>query len=258
MRVVSLVPSATETLFDLGVGQHLVGCTRYCVEPEVPLRKVPRVGGTKNPDLEQIAALQPDLVLANREENREEHIGWLQERLPVYESMPRTLTEAAAFVREVGRRLDAVEAAEAIVLEIQAQLARAEVETVFKKPVRVFYAIWKKPWMAINADTYIHDLLRHAGAENVTAHLDARYPVVSPQELRGLAAELVVLPNEPFAFNAFHKKEVLELQLFGPEVPVVLVDGKDFCWHGSRSGRGLAAAIDVLQPFRGSRGQRAS
>ena len=247
MRIVSLVPSLTETLFDLGVGDRLVGCSRYCVEPEVPLRLVPRVGGTKNPDLEKLGALKPDLVLVNGEENRQEHIGWLKDRFNVFESMPRTVPEAARVVREIAQRTGALDAAEAILLEIEAQMTRAEVDLLTRRRLRVFYAIWKKPWMSINADTYTHDVLTRAGAINSAAECGARYPSLSPEELRELGVELVILPNEPFVFSQLHKNELIEQQLFGPEVPVVLVDGKNFCWHGSRSGRGLGAVIDLLK-----------
>jgi ABC-type Fe3+-hydroxamate transport system substrate-binding protein len=254
MRIVSLVPSLTETLFDLGVGPRVVGVTRYCSEPEAALRAVPRVGGTKNPDLDQVAALRPDLVLVNGEENRDEHIAWLKQRFRVHESLPTTVLEAAHVVREIAGVVDAVDAGEAIGLEIEAQVARAEVESLTRRPVRVFYAIWKKPWMAINATTYIHDVLTRAGAINVTAEGDSRYPVLSPQELKPLSAELVLLPSEPFVFQEAHRRELLDERLFGPEVPVALVDGKDFSWHGSHSGRGLGRALEALRPYRGVAG----
>ena len=250
MRIVSLVPSITETLFDLGVGDQVVGVTRYCTEPEPSLRSVPRVGGTKNPDLEKIATLRPDLVLVNGEENRDEHIGWLKERFQVHESLPITVLDAAHVVREIAIRVGANDAAEAILLEIEAQLARAEVEAISRSRVRVFYAIWKNPWMSINSTTYIHDVLLRTGAVNVTAGHDGRYPVLSPQELKALQAELVLLPSEPFVFQEAHRREIVEQQLFGPEVPVALVDGKDFSWHGSRTGRGIGRVLDVLKPYR--------
>ena len=254
MRIISLVPSTTETLFDLGVGEQVVGVTRYCTEPEVPLRNVTRVGGTKNPDLEKIAALRPDLVIVNTEENRDEHIGWLKERFTIHESLPSTVLDAAQVVREIAGMVGAHEIAEAILLEIEAQLARAEVEAISRRNVRVFYAIWKQPWMSVNATTYIHDVLTLGGATNVTSQWDSRYPVISPQELRGFKVELVLLPNEPFVFQSVHRREVMDQQLFGPEVPVVLVDGKDFSWHGSRSGRGIGKVLDVLKPYRGLTG----
>lgn len=246
-RIVSLVPSTTETLFALGAGHRVVGCTRYCEEPAEALRGLPRVGGTKNPDLAAIAALQPDLVVVNTEENRGEDIGWLRERLRVHESMPRTVVEAGAVVRELGTLLGRDEEASAMLLAIEAEILRAEVERFAQPPVRTFYAVWRKPWMAVNRDTYIHDLLRRAGADNVTAGAEARYPVVTSDALRELAPELVLLPSEPFPFAAKHREELLAEGVLPDDCAVHLVDGRDFCWHGARTARGLARAAGLLR-----------
>lgn len=248
-RIVSLVPSMTETLFELGHGEQLVACTRYCAEPEGPLRFVPRVGGTKNPDLEQIASLEPDLVVVNSEENRAEHIGWLGERFTVLESMPRTAVEAGLAVKALGDAIGAADEAEAIQLAIEAELARAEVEGIGLQPVRTFYAIWKSPWMAVNRETYIHDVLTRAGARNVTAERPGRYPVVPIEAMAGLGAELVLLPSEPFVFNALHREELVQSKAFG-DAKVLLCDGRDFCWHGARTPKGIARAVGLLKEHR--------
>ena len=248
-RVVSLVPSLTETVCDLGVACRLVGITRYCAEPEELLRFVPRVGGTKNPDLEKIVSLQPDLLLANGEENREEDIAWLKCRVPVYETMPKTVPEAAAVVREVGRRLAVDHETEAVLLEIEAELTRAEIACLERDPIRVFYPIWKQPWIGVNQDTYIHDVLVRTGAVNVCASRESRYPVVAEKDLGTLKPDLVLLPSEPFAFTQEHRTRLLEERCFGAQVPVVMVDGKNFCWHGSRSGRGLGRVCELLQTY---------
>lgn len=249
-RIVSLVPSLSETVCDLGVAGRLVGITRYCVAPEDDLRFVPRVGGTKNPDREKIARLEPDLILCNSEENRREDIDWFSARFTVYESMPRSVPDAAAVVREVGARLGLDLETEAALLEIEAQMARAEVLTLDGAPVRVFYPIWRQPWIGVNRDTYVHDVLTRAGAVNVCEHREARYPVVATQEIGDLRPDLVLLPSEPFAFNAEHRRELLESHAFGRDVPILMVDGKNFCWHGSRSGRGLGTISNLLRPFR--------
>ncbi len=249
-RVISLVPSLTETVCELGVSGRLVAVTRFCTEPEEELRFVPRVGGTKNPDLEQIASFEPDLVLVNGEENRAEDISWLRDRFDVFESMPRTVPEAASAVREVGFRLGVFEETEALLLEIEAQIARAEVLSLGRSPVRVFYPIWRQPWIGVNRDTYVHDVLARAGAHNVCGHREARYPVIPQTELRNLKPDLVLLPSEPFAFNAEHRRQILRDRVFGPDVPVLMVDGRAFCWHGSRTGRGLGNVTNLLRPFR--------
>jgi ABC-type Fe3+-hydroxamate transport system substrate-binding protein len=249
-RVVSLVPSLTETVCDLGVSCRLVGCTRYCVAPEDELMFVPRVGGTKNPDLKKITSLEPDLILVNGEENRREDIDWLRARFEILESLPTTVPEAAAVVKEVGRRLDVEQETEAFLLDIEAQIARAEVVGLCREPVRVFYPIWKQPWIGVNRATYVHDVLVRAGAVNVCASREARYPVVPQDELSELGADLVLLPSEPFAFNSRHREQLLKQRVFGDDVTVLMVDGKNFCWHGTRSGRGLGSVTNLLRPFR--------
>ncbi len=252
-RIVSLVPSWTESVFLLGAGSRLVGATRYCIEPADELQSVPRVGGTKNPKLEKIAELDPDLVLVNSEENRAEHIDWLRTRFPVYESMPRTVRQAAATVRELGAHLGAEREAGAALLEIEAQMARGEAEALTHGTVRVMYAIWKKPWMAINRDTYIHDVLTKAGALNVTADCAARYPEISLDTLRDLSVELVILPDEPYEFGPDDRDELAASGALPAKCEILLVDGKDFCWHGVRTAAGLGRVLDHLAPFRALR-----
>jgi ABC-type Fe3+-hydroxamate transport system substrate-binding protein len=249
-RIVSLVPSLTETICDFGVGCRLVGITRYCSMPEEPLRFVPRIGGTKNPDLEKIAALDPDLVLLNGEENRDEDWVWLSARLPVLRYTPKAVSDVLPVLDELGERLGLREESESLQLEIRAQLVRAEVEAMGLESVRVFYPIWKQPWISVNRDTYIHDVLARAGALNVCENRESRYPVVTEDHFRVLRPDLVLLPSEPFAFTRAHRRQLVESKVFGREVPVLLVDGKNFCWHGSRTGRGLGRVTDLLKPFR--------
>lgn len=249
-RIVSLVPSTTETVCRLDAADQLVGVTRFCVEPAAALQALPRVGGTKNPDLEAIAALRPDLVLVNAEENRAEHIAWLRARLPVLEQTPRSVVEAAAAVRELAQALDRLAAAQPILLAIEAQLAAAAVHDLQRRPVAVFYAIWQQPWMSVNADTYIHDLLRRAGGRNVCAAATERYPRFEPEDLAALQPELVLLSSEPFPFEDPHRAELLQQRPFGVELPVLLCDGRDFCWHGARTADGLGRALQLLLPFR--------
>ena len=249
-RVLSLVPSLTETVCELGVGCRLVGISRYCIEPAEELRFISRVGGTKNPDREKIAALRPDLILMNEEENRREDIDWLRHRFNVSASMPCSVPEAADVVRNLGKALGTEDVAEAILLEIEARMTSTEVEGLGMDQVKVFYPIWKQPWIGVNKNTYIHDVLKRAGGVNVCANREARDPVVAEQVLEDLGVDLVLLPSEPFVFTPEHRKEFLARQCFGRGVPVLLVDGKNFCWHGARSGRGLSQVSQLLRPFR--------
>lgn len=252
-RIVSLVPSMTESVCRLGAGQRLVGVTRYCEEPAAELRHLPRVGGTKNPKLEAIAALRPDLVLVNTEENHPEHIAWLRERMPVLEHCPRTVVQATQALRGLAEVLQAMEEARPNLLRIEAQIARAEAESLERAPVRVFYAVWMKPWMGANADTYIHDVLRLSGAVNVCAGLAERYPEVTPAAVRERGVEAVLLPSEPYPFGERDRERALAEGWFGEGVPVLLCDGRDFCWHGVRTADGLGNAMDLLLPLRRAR-----
>ena len=249
-RVVSLVPSLTETVCDLGAAERISGATRFCITTHLPLGRITRVGGTKNPDLEKIASLKPHLVLVNGEENRQEDIAWLRDRFEVFESMPRGVADAAMVVKRLGRLLELEQEAESITLEIEAHLTRAEVMGIGLRRIRVFYPIWKQPWISVNRATYLHDVLELAGAINVCADREARYPVVASSDLDALRAELVLLPSEPFAFPESHRRRFLSESVFGPDVPILMVDGRNFCWHGSRSGRGLGAAVNMMRPFR--------
>ena len=177
-RVVSLVPSTTETVCAFGFADRLVGCTRYCVEPAAPLAAVQRIGGTKNPARDAIAALRPDLVLGNAEENRPEDLEWLAARVPTLVQTPRTVPAATHALRELAERLGAPSAAEPFVRRIDAEVAALAADPP-TAPVRVYYAIWRKPWMTVSGDTFVHDVLQRVGCVNVAGADAARYPELS-------------------------------------------------------------------------------
>jgi ABC-type Fe3+-hydroxamate transport system substrate-binding protein len=239
---VSLIPSITETLCALGLADALVGVTAYCVEPREVVRGKTRIGGEKDPDLEAIRALQPDLVVANIEENVRAHVetlrGW---GLPVWVTYPRTVADGIAMIRELGEVTGTGERAAAILAELQPLHARVRAATAQRRPVTVFYPIWRQPWMTIGADTYIHDLLAVCGAANVFADAPARYPTITLEEMAARRPEVILLPDEPFRFRRAHLAD------FAPftDVPAVrdgrihLVDGKPFSWHGPRVGEAL-------------------
>ena len=244
-RIVSLVPSTTESVCELEFADRIVGCTRYCTEPAVALTGTKRVGGTKNPDLEAIAALDPDLVLVNAEENRVEDIAWLRERFEVLEQTPRTVVTAVAHLRALAERLGALDTVQPTLLRIEAQLAAAAVERLDRRFLRVFYAIWRKPWMSVGADTFVHDVLRFVGAINVCADLPARYPEVAAEFVREMRPDIVLLPSEPWEFDAAQRQALEREGLFGT-ARILLCDGRDFCWHGVRMAEGLGHASDLM------------
>jgi len=246
-RIVSLVPSVTETLFALDLGERVVGVTDRCIHPADALAGVARVRGTKNPDVAAIAALAPDLVLANVEENREVDVRRLRERgLAVWVDYPRTVDDARAQVRALARLGAAEQALAAVVDPIEAALSRSAERTASGRSRRGFVAVWKDPWMTLNRDTYAHDLLARAGIANVYADADGRYPRVTLDEVAALDPELVLLPDEPYRFTDADARELVAGALAGTAAAragcVVVVDGTLPFWPGPRTAR----ALDVL------------
>lgn len=244
-RIVCLIPSITETLCALGLADAIVGVSAYCTEPQAVVRAKVKVGGEKNPDLEKIRALEPDLVVANIEENVREHVETLRRwSIPVWVTYPRTLFEAMVMIRQLGTLTGTEAHASALVEELEDLAAEARASSARRLAMPVFYPIWRNPWMTISADTYIHDVLATVGARNVFADRAGRYPVVTLDEMAALAPEVIVLPDEPFRFR---QKHVADFDPY-PGVPAVrdrrihLMDGKLFCWYGPR----LADALRTL------------
>ncbi|MGH7353724.1 MAG: cobalamin-binding protein [Candidatus Rokuibacteriota bacterium] len=248
-RIVSLIPSTTELLCRLGLAEALVGVTVYCVEPRDVVRGKTRIGGEKNPDLDKIRSLAPDLVVANVEENLREHIETLRSwGIPVWVTYPRTVAEGLALIDELGALTGAEGPARAMLAELEPLHAEVRAAAARRPPVSVFYPIWREPWMTVGGDTYIHDMLRTCGGANVFGGR-ARYPTVTLEEVAALRPEVILLPDEPFRFRRAHVRD------FGPflDVPAVkarrvhLVDGKLFSWHGPRAAAALRAIPALLQ-----------
>ena len=206
-RIVSLVPSVTEALFALGLGERVVGVTDWCVHPAEPLEGMPRVGGTKDTDVEAVVGLAPDLVLANHEENTERTVRALASHgLTVRVDYPRSVADGVALLAELHALGASDEAFERVVAPARAALAAAEAARP-AHPVRVFCPIWRDPWMAISGDTYIHDLLELCGATNPWARATRRYPIVQKTEVELAGPEVVLLPDEPYAFAEGDRQE---------------------------------------------------
>jgi ABC-type Fe3+-hydroxamate transport system substrate-binding protein len=223
MRVVSLVPSLTELVFYLGRGEWLVGRTRFCALP-AEARRVEAVGGTKDPDIARIAALAPDLVIANREENRRQDVEALRAAgLDVLVTDPNTVREAAAMIEDLGRRLVAEPPASALVDEILGELEHVPPG----RGPRVFVAVWYRPLMGLGSQTYGNDVVAAAGAVNVLAGRP-RYPELDRDELAALRPDLILLPDEPYRFRQRHAEE------FSAIAPARVVDGKLLWWYGPR------------------------
>jgi ABC-type Fe3+-hydroxamate transport system substrate-binding protein len=276
-RVVSLVPSLTESLFDLGFGSAVVGITDYCVHPSEALRGLPRLGGPKNPRVDEIIALKPDLVLANQEENTRHTVEALEAAgVFVWVTFPCTVAQALDILWTlVGLFQSQTAAMQLQGLEMALEWARNAARQ--QPPVRYFCPIWYEKrqdgqpwWMTFNRQTYAHDLLATLGGENVFAARerrypleadlglaeaqpprgrDTRYPRLSLEEVRTVNPEVILLPNEPFAFSEIHRQELLSLLKETSAVQqgrVHLVDGSLITWHGTRLGRALQVLPSLL------------
>jgi ABC-type Fe3+-hydroxamate transport system substrate-binding protein len=252
MRLVSLCPSLTELVFDLGRGADLVGRTKFCVHPADGVRQVESVGGTKNPKVERIVALAPDLVLLNEEENRREDAEALHAAgLRLHTSMPRDADETAAMVRDLGRALDRADDAERIAADIERRAGRVRAAAHGRPPVRFAYLIWRRPWMAVGGDTFVSALLALPGGVNVLADGPERYPTVEPAALAAATPDLVLLSSEPFPFEPAHADELAALTGV-PRDRFRLVDGELLSWHGSRTPAGIDYAEAVVRGAAGA------
>ncbi|NBB85115.1 MAG: ABC transporter substrate-binding protein [Bacteroidetes bacterium] len=226
-RIVSLVPSQTEVLADLGLDEQVVGVTRFCVHPEDWRDEKTVVGGTKQLSNGTIQALAPDLVLANKEENTPAMVEALDAMAPVYVSDVATLADALGMIRAVGRLTGTAPRADALASEIDAAFAALP----SAPPLRVAYLIWRAPYMSVGGDTFIHAMLRHAGFVNAFAD-QQRYPEVTLQDLGALNLDAVLLASEPFPFDRPRFAEEVREAL--PHTQVQVVDGELFSWYGSR------------------------
>ena len=250
MRIVSLCPSLTELVFDLERGADLVGVTRFCIHPAYGVASVEKVGGTKNPKVQRIIELEPDLVLLNAEENRIEDAEALQAAgIACHTSFPRTVPETAAMVRSIGSAIDASPRAERIALDIEARERRVRSVALGLERVRFAYLIWLEPIMVAAADTFVDALLGLAGGENVFASLEQRYPTVTPAELAEANPAAVLLSSEPFPFRDSHAENLAEMTGL-PRGRFHLVDGELLSWHGSRTPRGIDYAETVIEQIR--------
>jgi ABC-type Fe3+-hydroxamate transport system substrate-binding protein len=250
MRIVSLCPSLTELVFDLGLGESLVGVTKFCVHPADGVRGIEKVGGTKTPKIERIAELKPDLVLLNEEENRLEDAQELQSAgLRCHVSFPKTTVETASMVRSIGDAVNRPEEAERVARAIEEAARRARIASEGLPLVRYAYLIWREPLMSVSGDTFISDLLRLAGAENAFADRPKRYPVVEAEELAAAGLHVVLLSTEPFPFEEKHVAPLSRQTGLAPEI-FRIVDGEMLSWHGSRTPAGIEYAAEVIALIR--------
>ncbi|ULQ56748.1 helical backbone metal receptor [Flavihumibacter rivuli] len=226
-RIISLVPSQTELLFHLGLEKETVGITRFCIHPDDWFRTKTRIGGTKDIRPERIHQLQPNLIIANKEENQKEQIESLAAHYPVWISDVNDLASALEMILGIGEITGRTAPAESLVSVIQEGFLG--LEPIKNKP-RTTYLIWKDPYMTAGSDTFIHSMMEKCGFNNIFGSRQ-RYPVTTVGEIRELGCELLLLSSEPYPFA---EKHILELQEQLPGTTILLVNGEYFSWYGSR------------------------
>lgn len=231
-RVVSLVPSLTETLFALGVGDSVVGITDYCIFPEN--LDVPKVGGTKNPHVDAIRMLAPDLVYMNLEENLGRHGEAIEKFAPVFVTEPKSVPEAAAMIAQLGEIHGRRDQAAALMHELEQERAAIQ-----KREFTFACAIWKNPWMWCGGDTYVSSVVASAGGTNVLAS-SLRYPQVELADVLALSPDIIFLPDEPYAFSEEDARAIEGAKVIGP------FPGHLFTWHGVRTIEGLRFLREAL------------
>ncbi len=228
-RVVSLVPSLTETLFDLGAGGDVAGITDWCIFP--PGLSLPRLGGTKNPDVARIRELRPDLVYMNQEENLERHALAIESFAPVFVTEPKTVEDVARLLETLGTIHGR---------EWRGLVAELRAETRPAAPFTFACPIWKKPWMWCGGDTYVSNLVETAGGRNVLRDRE-RYPSIDVAEVLAMRPDVIFLPDEPYVFQEADAEELrAQVRVIGP------FPGHLFTWHGTRTILGLRFLREVL------------
>jgi ABC-type Fe3+-hydroxamate transport system substrate-binding protein len=226
-RIISLVPSQTELLFDLGLDEEVAGITKFCVHPAEKWRAKPRVGGTKKLHLEKIAALNPDLVIGNKEENDREQIETLEKTFPVWMSDVCSLEDACRMIESVGELVGKEAPAQALCGKISEAFRELKAQ---ERPPTAAYLIWRKPWMVAAAGTFIDSMVEAAGFKNIFFD-KTRYPEITLEALGKRMPQTVLLSSEPYPFKQNH---VEEIRKHCPSAVVTLVDGEMFSWYGSR------------------------
>lgn len=252
-RIVSLVPSLTEWLFSVGLGERVVGVTDYCIEPAAALVGLPRLRGTKNPDRARIIALQPDLVIADQEENRERDVQALAAAgIQVYVTAIRSVTDVPDQLGRLAIVLGVAEQAAPALEELRTAIGVAE-RALPAAPRPTIAFIWRDPWMAVGANTYAGDLLRLCGAANCALRLPGRYPRATLDAFMALCPEVILLPSEPYAFG----ERDLEAFAAYADVPavrhgrIVLCDGTLLTWPGLRAIRALQVLSQAISSGEG-------
>lgn len=229
-RIISLVPSLTELLSDLGLDKEVIGITKFCVHPKKWFETKPRVGGTKKINIEIIHKLNPDLIIANKEENVKEQVEELSKTYHVLLTDINSLDTAMLSILHIGKLTGRSEKSIKMVADIRKRFYNLNVRLQDKLKKEAVYLIWKKPYMAAGGGTFINDMMHYCGLRNIFSDLN-RYPEITLNEIKELGCEILLLSSEPYPFKEKHVDEIKK-QL--PDVKIELADGEMFSWYGSR------------------------
>ena len=229
-RIISLVPSQTELLVDLGLEASIVGVTKFCVHPKHLRISKAVVGGTKQINIEKIVALRPDIILCNKEENTKEIIDSLGEVAPIHISDISNLEDCFELINMYGEIFNITRTTSTLVSNIQLEREAFQLQFQNTEKLKVAYFIWKKPWMVAASDNFIDAMITEAGFINVYSD-EKRYPEIDLDNPKLKEANLILLSSEPFPFKDEH---ILELKAQFPEKTIKIVDGELFSWYGSR------------------------
>lgn len=227
LRIVSLVPSQSELLWDLNLNNEIVGVTKFCIHPKELRAQKTIVGGTKNLKCKCILDLNPDLIIGNLEENTKEEIEFLQNRIPTYISDVVDIKSAIQMISDLGKICNRAIESQKIIQQIQSDYREDKPKLPLKKAL---YLIWNEPLMSIGGDTFISKMMPYAGYENVMKNYN-RYPVITDDEIKKLQMDEILLSSEPYPFA---EKHLGEFQERFPKTKIRLVNGEFFSWYGSR------------------------
>jgi len=227
-KIISLVPSLTELLFDLGLDEHIAGRTKFCIHPQGKVEKVTSIGGVMGFKYHKIEEIQPDLILASKEENAKNEILELDKQFPVWVSDVHNLTDALEMISSIGKMCNKEEKAKKLTKNIENNFR--ELDDIPAGVIRGIYLIWKNPYYTINRNTFIHDMLKRCGVENVFASKEDDYPIIKEKEIKEKNPDYIFLPSEPYNFK---EKDLEEFRKKFPGKEIKRVDGEYFSWYGS-------------------------
>lgn len=244
LRIACLVPSITETLFALGLGDHVVARTGFCIHPEPAVRDVPKVGGTKDVNVRRLIDTEPTHVIVNIDENRKADVDHLRKVIPnIVVTHPMLPDDNIALFRLLGHIFSADEAAGRLATELGAALTRARAVGAQLPSQTVLYAIWKNPWMTISRDTYVSTMLETVGWKTLPVQTEKRYPEVAGDDSVWRDTERIFLSSEPYSFGDEHIDELR--RTMGLTQPIELIDGEYVSWYGVRAIAGLNYLADL-------------